>query len=86
MFYMAQVPLRLCYFLRAVAYFCIRYFLKLGFLGGLAGFCWHFWQGLWYRWLVGGSGDWEDEEILRQAGKGHQEEGADGLLTFPPSV
>ncbi len=40
-----------CY-LRAFAYFCIRYFLKLGFLDGLAGFRWHFWQGLWYRWLV----------------------------------
>ena len=39
-------------YLRAVAYFCIRYFLKLGFLDGLAGFRWHFWQGLWYRWLV----------------------------------
>ena len=42
-------------YLRAVAYFCIRYFLKLGFLDGIAGFRWHFWQGLWYRWLV----DWE---------------------------
>ena len=39
-------------YLRAVAYFCIRYFLKLGFLDGLPGFRWHFWQGLWYRWLV----------------------------------
>jgi len=39
-------------YLRAVAYFCIRYFLKLGFLDGGAGFRWHFWQGLWYRWLV----------------------------------
>ena len=37
---------------RAIAYFCIRYFLKLGFLDGLAGFRWHFWQGLWYRWIV----------------------------------
>ena len=37
---------------RAFAYFCIRYFLKLGFLDGLPGFRWHFWQGLWYRWLV----------------------------------
>ena len=36
----------------AVAYFCIRYFLKLGFLYGLAGWRWHFWQGLWYRWIV----------------------------------
>ena len=39
-------------YFRAVAYFCIRYFLKFGFLDGLAGFRWHFWQGLWYRWLV----------------------------------
>ena len=39
-------------YLRAVAYFCIRYFLKLGFLDGAAGFRWHFWQGLWYRWIV----------------------------------
>ena len=39
-------------YLRAVAYFCIRYFLKLGFLDGLAGWRWHFWQGLWYRWTV----------------------------------
>ena len=45
-------------YLRAVAYFCIRYFLKLGFLDGLAGFRWHFWQGLWYRWIV-------DREIRR---------------------
>ncbi|MBO6167149.1 MAG: glycosyltransferase family 2 protein [Kiritimatiellae bacterium] len=39
-------------YFRALAYFCIRYFLKLGFLDGLAGFRWHFWQGLWYRWIV----------------------------------
>ena len=39
-------------YLRAFAYFCIRYFLKLGFLDGLPGFRWHFWQGLWYRCLV----------------------------------
>ena len=39
-------------YLRAVAYFCIRYFFKLGFLDGVAGWRWHFWQGLWYRWIV----------------------------------
>ena len=39
-------------YFRAFAYFCIRYFLKLGFLDGLPGFRWHFWQGLWYRLLV----------------------------------
>lgn len=45
-------------YLRAFAYFCIRYFIKLGFLDGLTGFRWHFWQGLWYRCLV-------DKEIGR---------------------
>ena len=39
-------------YFRAFAYFCIRYFLKLGFLDGLPGWRWHFWQGLWYRLLV----------------------------------
>lgn len=43
---------RLPPYFRAFAYFCIRYFLKLGFLDGLTGFRWHFWQGLWYRWIV----------------------------------
>ena len=43
---------RLPPYFRAFAYFCIRYFIKLGFLDGLAGFRWHFWQGLWYRWIV----------------------------------
>ena len=39
-------------YFRAIAYFCIRYFLKLGFLDGVAGWRWHFGQGLWYRWIV----------------------------------
>ena len=39
-------------YFRAVAYFCVRYFLRLGFLDGLVGWRWHFWQGLWYRWIV----------------------------------
>ena len=43
---------RLPPYFRAFAYFCIRYFLKLGFLDGVAGLRWHFWQGLWYRCLV----------------------------------
>ena len=47
-----QLYYKLPRYFRAVAYFCIRYFLKLGFLDGLAGFRWHFWQGLWYRWIV----------------------------------
>ena len=33
---------RLPSYFRAFAYFCIRYFLKLGFLDGLSGFRWHF--------------------------------------------
>ena len=43
---------RLPPYFRAVFYFCFRYFLKLGFLDGFPGFRWHFWQGLWYRWIV----------------------------------
>ena len=39
-------------YFRALAYFCIRYLLKGGFLDGYAGWMWNFWQGLWYRWLV----------------------------------
>ena len=39
-------------YFRTFVYFCVRYFLKFGFLDGIAGFRWHFWQGLWYRWLV----------------------------------
>ena len=39
-------------YVRAVMYFCIRYFLKGGFLDGYAGWMWNFWQGLWYRWIV----------------------------------
>lgn len=49
---------RLPPYFRAVAYFCIRYFLKGGFLDGYAGWMWNFWQGLWYRWIV-------DREIAR---------------------
>lgn len=39
-------------YLRAFIYFSIRYFVLLGFLDGYAGWMWHFWQGLWYRWIV----------------------------------
>lgn len=39
-------------YLRAFLYFGVRYILKRGFLDGLAGWRWHFWQGLWYRCLV----------------------------------
>ena len=50
-------------YFRAVVYFCIRYFFKLGFLDGVAGWRWHFWQGLWYRWRV-------DSEIRKAAKMG----------------
>lgn len=39
-------------FWRSFAYFCYRYFFKLGFLDGREGFLWHFMQGWWYRTLV----------------------------------
>ena len=39
-------------FWRSFAYFCYRYFFKLGILDGKKGFLWHFLQGWWYRTLV----------------------------------
>lgn len=39
-------------FLRAFAYFFYRYVLKGGFMEGIEGFLWNFFQGLWYRILV----------------------------------
>lgn len=39
-------------FWRSLAYFCYRYFFKLGLLEGKEGFLWHFLQGWWYRTLV----------------------------------
>lgn len=44
----ARLPL----FWRAFAYFCYRYFFRLGFLDGKEGFLWHFLQGWWYRTMV----------------------------------
>jgi glycosyltransferase involved in cell wall biosynthesis len=43
---------RLPIFLRPLAYFFARYFLRGGFLDGKEGFLFHFMQGLWYRLLV----------------------------------
>jgi glycosyltransferase involved in cell wall biosynthesis len=37
---------------RAFAYFCYRYFLRLGFLDGREGTAFHVLQGFWYRYLV----------------------------------
>ena len=39
-------------YIRAFAYFFLRYVVKRGFLDGIAGWRWHFWQGLWYRWIA----------------------------------
>jgi len=39
-------------FWRSFAYFCYRYFFKLGCLEGKEGFLWNFLQGWWYRALV----------------------------------
>lgn len=44
----AALPL----FTRPILYFLYRYFIRLGFLDGKAGFAWHFLQALWYRFLV----------------------------------
>lgn len=43
---------RLPPYFRAVLYFLVRYVVKGGFLDGVAGWRWNFWQGLWYRWIV----------------------------------
>jgi glycosyltransferase involved in cell wall biosynthesis len=37
---------------RAMMYFCWRFFFKLGILDGRQGLVFHFLQGLWYRMLV----------------------------------
>jgi len=49
------------YYVRGLVYFGIRYFKAGGFLDGVAGWRWHFWQGYWYRWLV-------DNDICKTSG------------------
>lgn len=39
-------------FMRSFLYFIYRYIIRLGFLDGYQGFCFHFLQGFWYRFLV----------------------------------
>lgn len=39
-------------FWRSLAYFVYRYLIKGGFRDGIEGFCWDFFQGLWYRSFV----------------------------------
>lgn len=44
--------IKLPLFWRCFAFFCLRYFLRGGFLDGKEGFLWHFLQGMWYRSLA----------------------------------
>lgn len=39
-------------FLRVFIYFCIRYFIRLGFLDGVPGLIYHFLHGFWFRFYV----------------------------------
>lgn len=39
-------------FLRALLYFITRYIIGLGFLDGVEGLIFHFFQGFWYRFLI----------------------------------
>lgn len=55
---------RLPPYLRAFVYFGVRYVLKLGFMDGLAGWRWNFWQGLWYRLLC----DREIAKLMKSGG------------------
>jgi len=40
------------FFVRPMLFFLYRYFLRFGFLDGIQGFAFHFFQGFWYRALV----------------------------------
>jgi len=59
--YYAKNPL----FIRAFIFFIYRYVFRMGFRDGIAGFCWNFLQGLWYRMLV----DIKILDIKRQSKK-----------------
>lgn len=52
-------------FWRSFAYFCYRYFFKLGFTEGKEGFLWHYMQGWWYRTLV----DSKILEVKKECGR-----------------
>lgn len=39
-------------FVRSMAYFLYRYFIRLGFLDGTKGLVFHFLQGFWFRFLI----------------------------------
>jgi glycosyltransferase involved in cell wall biosynthesis len=57
---------RLPIFVRPMLYFLYRYFIRLGFLDGVQGFAFHFFQGYWYRSLVD-LRVYEAEKILESA-------------------
>ena len=44
--------LKLPIFMRSFSYFIYRYIIRLGFLDGYQGLCFHFLQGFWYRFLA----------------------------------
>lgn len=57
----AKMPL----YWRAFFFFCYRYFIRIGFMDGKAGFLWNFFQCWWYRTLA----DAKVEEIYAICGK-----------------
>jgi glycosyltransferase involved in cell wall biosynthesis len=58
---------------RAVIYWLYRYFLRVGFLDGRAGFVFHFLQALWYRIVV-------DAKLYELEQKDHRRDAACGKL------
>lgn len=64
-----HVYLRIPSGLRAIAYYLYRYFFRLGFLDGQAGFYYHFLQAFWYRTLV----DAKQQEILAEVNAGRRD-------------
>lgn len=79
----AKMPL----FWRSMGYFVYRYIVKMGFLDGKEGFCWDFFQGLWYRALVDGkvyqTKKWMKEEgLVIQKDGTLTEEGKSKLKTY----
>lgn len=51
-------------FWRALAYFCYRYFFRLGILDGTEGLIFHFLQGFWFRFYIDAK-LWEARYTLR---------------------
>ena len=68
----ARTPL----FVRPLAYFSYRYFLRGGFRDGPEGFVFHVLQGLWYRFLVD-SKIYQIEHLAREEGRSIEEVVAD---------